>query len=233
MRLDRTLLSIEAERKLFHIGWAILPVLYFLGYPRDAMLLLILIEWIIWASLEFARRNGYSLISPGQLRTHEKNGMLMGTFFQILSLFLAVLFLEKDIAILAMMFNCIGDAVTSYAGALLYCYIGKEHTAIRDYRVATYTSGFQAIAGDLRHAVVHRKSPLLMIVMFATCTAIGLIMYPSASLSLIVAGGIGAVIADAFAWRLLGITIDDDLTITLAAGVAMTFASILPAQLSL
>jgi hypothetical protein len=42
---------------------------------------------------------------------------------------------------------------------------------------------------------------------------------------LISAGAIGAVIADAFAWRVLGFTLDDDLTITLVAGGAMLLAA--------
>jgi dolichol kinase len=225
MRLNRELLSTEAERKLFHIAWAIIPLLYYFGYPREGMLILIFLELLIWTGFEVARRIGYSAISPSQMRPHEKNGMLMGTFFQIASLFLAVLLFEKNIAILAMLFTCLGDAITSYAGALLYFYIGKDKTAIRDFQFKACPISPASLWDDLLHALGHRKSHALMAVMFIACFIIGLITYPGASLSLISAGAIGAVIADAFAWRVLGFTLDDDLTITLVAGGAMLLAA--------
>lgn len=68
--LDRSLLSLEAERKLFHSAWAIIPLIYYFGYPRDAMLALLSIELLIWIGLEAARKMGYSVFSPSYLRPH-------------------------------------------------------------------------------------------------------------------------------------------------------------------
>jgi dolichol kinase len=227
MRLDHELLSTEAERKLFHIAWAIMPLLYYLGYPRDGMLILLFLAVVFWTGFEIARRLGYPVISPTQMREHEKQGMLMGTFFQIISLFMAVLFFDQTIAILAMLFNCIGDAVTSYAGALLLGYLGKEKTAIRSFQIKLSPLRFGSIQDDLLHAISHRKSSALMAVMFITCIVMSFAIYPGISPTIIAAGAAGAVLADAFAWRLLGFTLDDDLTITLLAGAAMTAVSIL------
>lgn len=220
-------MSIEAERKLFHIGWVIMPLLYYLGYPREGMLILLSLGVVLWTGFEIARMRGYSVVSPTQMREHEKKGMLMGTFFQIISLFLAVLFFDKTIAILAMLFTCIGDAVTSYTGALLVAYLGKEKTAIRSYQLKLSPLRLGSIIDDLVHAISHRKSYALMVVMFFTCIIMGFAVYPGTSLKITAAGAAGAVLADAFAWRLLGFTLDDDLTITLLAGVAMTAATIL------
>jgi dolichol kinase len=83
------------------------------------------------------------------------------------------------------------------------------------------------VVNDLVHAVRHKKSYSLMAVMFATCVLLGFIVYPGAVPALIVAGAIGAVIADAFAWRIFGLTVNDDLTITLASGGAIALAALL------
>lgn len=221
--LDRCLLSIEAERKLFHAAWAIIPAIYYFGYPRDAMLALLLLELLIWIGLEAARKMGYSVFSPSYLRPHEKDGMPVGTLFQIASLFLAVLLFDRAIAVLAMMFNCIGDSATALAGAALYPYLGKEKVDIRHfgYHGALKLS---SLFGDISHALRHHKSPALMAVMLLSCASAGLLLYPGGPASLILAGAVGAMVADAFAWRVLGYTINDDLSITLLAGCAMSLA---------
>jgi hypothetical protein len=122
-----------------------------------------------------------------------------------------------------MLFCCAGDAVTGFAGALLSGAVGAGRVAIRDYRRSPQ---YRLVPGaDLLYALRHRKPAVLMGVMFATCAAIGLAFYPRIGLILIVAGSMGAVIADGFAWRVLGYTIDDDLTITLAAGAAISIAA--------
>lgn len=226
MGFDRELLSLEAERKLFHIAWALLPLLYYLGYPREGMLLLLLLELVIWAGLETARKYGYSVFPERLMREHERKGRLMGTFFQIASMFLAVLLFDKTIAILAMLFNCLGDSITAYAGALLSSYISRERLQIREFRQALMAPGMATLRDDLAHALRHRKSPLLMAVMFTACMLVGLVAYPGISPALLAAGAAGAVLADAFAWRIMGYTVNDDLTITLMAGGALTLAAI-------
>jgi dolichol kinase len=227
MRLDWKLLSLEAERKMFHTAWAILPLFYYFGYPHDGMLILTFSVLLIWSGIEIARKHGHSLISGGQMREYEKDGRVMGTFFQVLSLFLAVLLFDKTIAILAMLFCCVGDSVSGFVGAVLYNIIGAGRTFIRDYRGVRLPLSRTTLRADLSHALRHRKSVALMIVMLTTCILVGIIAYPDASLYFIAAGAAGAVVADAFAWRVLGVMLNDDLTITLAAGGALSLASLM------
>jgi dolichol kinase len=225
--LNRTLLRQEAERKLFHFAWAIYPLIYYMGYPRDGMLLLILSALAIWSGIEIARSRGYSVLSDEQMREHEKKSVVMGTFFQVLSLFLAVLLFDRPAAILAMLFCCVGDSATGFAGAILISLIGTGKTSIREYGRTVMPLRLKTFVADLLYAVRHRKSYLLMAVMFVTCVVTGFIAYPGAGLAFIAAGAAGAVVADGFAWRMLGLTLNDDLTITLAAGGAITLAMLL------
>jgi dolichol kinase len=224
MRFDRELLSVEAERKLFHISWVLLPLLYYFGFPRAGMLLLLFLEILILAGFEVARKKGYSAFSASTMRPHEKGGMLMGTFFQVSALFLAVLLFDKPIAVLAMLFNCIGDSVTAFAGALLYCYLGRDRTKIREFSPGMKPG---TVIEDLVFAVKHHKSPVLMGVMFVTCMAIGVLVYPDISVLVIGAGALGGMVADGFAWKVFGYTLNDDLTISLLAGLAMMPAMLL------
>jgi dolichol kinase len=224
MRFDRELLSVEAERKLFHTSWVLLPLLYFFGFPRYGMLLLLFLELLILAGFEAARKMGYSAFSASYMRPHEKGGMLMGTFFQVSALFLAVLLFDKPVAVLAMLFNCIGDSVTAFAGALLYFYLGRDRTKIREFSPGMKPG---TVVEDLAFAVRHHKSPVLLGVMFVTCMAIGVLVYPGFSLLVIGAGALGAVVADGFAWKIFGYTLNDDLTISLLAGGAMALMAIL------
>jgi dolichol kinase len=61
-----------------------------------------------------------------------------------------------------------------------------------------------------------------MLLMFAICSVIGLGFRPELSYLAIAAGATGAVIADAFPWRIGSFTIDDNLSIPLLAGAFMT-----------
>ncbi len=214
MRLDRDLLSAEAERKLFHIAWAVDPLLYYFGYPRDGMLLLIGCQLLIWIGFEAARRMGFSAFSTAYMRPAERRGAPMGTLFQVASLFLAVLLFDKAVAIIAMVFNCVGDSIVGLAGAVLSPYVGVQKAAVRDIG-----------SKGLRDVLKNHKAPVLMAVMFLACIVPGFILFPRASPLLMSLGALGAVAADAFAWRLFGYTLNDDLTITLAAGGAMAAAA--------
>lgn len=225
MALDRALLTVEFDRKIFHVAWTLLPVLYYLGYPRNGMLVLLFVELLLWAGIEVLRRKGYGLIPAGLMREHERQGAPMGTLYQIASMFLAVLLFDREIAILAMLFCCVGDSVTAFAGAFLLPYLGRGRTAIR--ACASGEKGTRAIAEDVRYALSHRKSIVLMFSMFATCMALGFLVYPSQPVLIIAAGSAGTVIADAFAWRVRGITLNDDLTIPVVSGALMSLAVLL------
>jgi dolichol kinase len=226
MQFDKELLSFEAGRKLFHTAWAIMPALYYFGYPRDCMLTLLLTVLLIWAGLEVARKKGFSVFSGAPLRDHEKDGRLVGTFFQIASMFLAVLLFDRATAVLAMLFCCIGDSVTACAGALLIRHLDRDRVVIRDFGRKSWPQAW-TLREDVLQAVRHRKSRLLMAVMFVTCATVGFLVYPDASPALIAAGASGAVVADAFAWRVCGLTLNDDFTITLASGGAISLAGLI------
>lgn len=227
MQLDRKLLSQEADRKLFHLAWAIYPLLYYFGYPRDGMVLLTLAAMAIWLAVEVARKLGHNWVSEGLMREHERKGMVIGAFFQIASFFLAVLLFDKPTAVLAMLFCCVGDSVTGIAGAILYGLLGTGKTLIRDYSPVRLPLRPSSIITDLGYALWHRKSLALMAVMFFACAVTGLVVYPAAAPAPIAAGAAGAAVADGFAWRFFGRTVNDDLSITLAAGGAMSLLTLM------
>lgn len=227
MALDRRLLKQESERKLFHFAWAIVPMLYYYGYPRDGMILLTFCLLIIWCGFEVTQKLGYHWLSEAQMRDHERAGMLTGTFYQVLSLFLAVLLFDKTTAILAMLCCCVGDSITGLVGAILYGIIGAGKTLIREYSRVWLPLHPASICVDLRYALRHRKSLALMAVMFFACAIPGFVLYPAAAPAMIATSAIGAVVADGFAWRFFGRTVNDDLTITLAAGGAISLLALI------
>jgi dolichol kinase len=95
-------------------------------------------------------------------------------------------------------------------------YAGKRSVDIRD-----------GDGGNLAYAIRHHKPVLLMLLMFAICGTIGLAFRPELSYPAIAAGAAGAVIADAFPWRIGRYTIDDNLSIALLAGALMALAQLL------
>ncbi|HUL61492.1 MAG TPA: dolichol kinase, partial [Methanocella sp.] len=97
------------------------------------------------------------------------------------------------------------------AGAVLFMYTGRKSVAARD--------GAQ---GGLAYAVTHPKPLPLMLLMFALCAGIGLLFRPGLPYAAAAAGALGAVIADAFPWRVGPYTIDDNLSIPLLAGALMS-----------
>lgn len=216
----------ETIRKLFHMAWAIIPVLYYFILTREQSLYLLSALLMIWISIEVLRKFNVHIVPVKYLRDHEKKGMPIGTMYQLSSSFLVILLFSKDIAILAMLFNAIGDSVTAMAGALLYSYLGKEKVDIRDYGYKK-SGPYVPIKDDLAFAISNFKSPVLMGIMAISCFLIGALVYPEISYILLIAGSIGAVIADCFPWKLLGTLIDDDLLISLMSGVLMFIAALL------
>jgi dolichol kinase len=100
--------------------------------------------------------------------------------------------------------------------------VGQREADKRDYSVKP-----RSLAGELSYAVGHPKSPILMAVMFIVCGLIGLALYPSLTLAAAAVGALGAVAADAFPWRLFGLTVDDNLSIPLLSGALMWLAIII------
>ena len=225
MPFDRALFVKEAVRKSIHMGGFIVPVFYYFFFSRELMLLILGLGVLAGAVLETVRLSGKQVFPGILLRAHEEKGVIGGYFYAIAGTFLAVLLFDKSIAIAAILFLDFGDAITGLAGAVVSMYRGREKAYTRTY-AAKRSSPLQAMFDDLSYALRNHKSPFLMGVMFLVCAIVGLLFYPSLSLSMIAAGALGSVIADAFPWNISGVAIDDNLLIPLLSGVLMTLASI-------
>jgi dolichol kinase len=214
MPFDRHLFFKELGRKAFHMAGCVIPAAYYFFFSKEVMGA-VLAACVIGAGiLEYMRLTGRDLYPTSFMRPSEK-GRIGGYFYAAASMFLSVALFSKTIAVAAILFLVIGDAITGLAGAILFMYSGKKSIDARA----------KAERG-LVYAVTHPKPVSLMLVMFAVCGAIGLALRPELSYLAIAAGATGAVIADAFPWRVSGYTIDDNLSIPLLAGVLMTLASL-------
>lgn len=220
MNLDRGVLAKEVSRKAVHAAGAVVPLAYYFFLPREPLLLILGVALLAAAVLEYVRLSGNLIFPHILLRGHEENGVVGGYFYALLSSFLAVLIFDKGIAIAAMLFLDLGDAVTGLAGAVMTMRTGGKEADKRNYG-----RDGRALPDELLYALSHPKSPVLMAVMFLACGLIGLALYPALRPAAIVAGAVGAVIADAFPWRLFGFTVDDNLSIPLLSGALMGLAA--------
>ncbi len=222
MPLDWGVLAKEVSRKSVHVAGAVIPLAYYFFLSRELTLLLLGGAVLAAAVLEYIRLSGNPIFPRFLLRGHEEKGVAGGYFYALLSSFLAVLLFDKAVAVAAMLFLDVGDAVTGLAGAALTMLMGRKEADKRDYSLRE-----RSLLDELLYAASHPKSPALMVVMLAACGLIGLFFYPSLSLAAIVAGALGAMVADAFPWRLFGYTVDDNLSIPLLSGVLMWLAIII------
>lgn len=220
--MDLEILAKELSRKSVHMAGFVIPLAYYFFIPRAPLLLILGASVAAAAVLELIRSSGNPIFPGILLRGHEKKGVLAGYFFAVLSSFLAVLLFDKTIAVAAMLFLTLGDGVTGLAGAAMATVAGKKEVDTRDYAHIV-----RSVPGELSYALRHHKSPALMAVMLAACVLIGMALYPSLSPAAIVAGALGAMIADAFPWRLFGVTVDDNLSIPLLSGGLMWLATII------
>lgn len=221
MSLQWGVLAKEASRKSVHMAGFIMPVAYYFFLSRELLLILLGMGVLCAGILEYVRLSGNRLYPAILLRDHEKNGVLAGYFFALLSSFLAVLLFDKPIAIAAMLFLTLGDGITGLAGAAMTMLMGPKDADKR-----SGAAGEHSIFGELWYAVAHPKSPILIAVMLAVCGTLGLALYPSLSLKMIAAGAVGAMVADAFPWRVAGFTVDDNLSIPLLSGALMWLAAL-------
>lgn len=225
MPFDKELFIREAVRKSIHMGGFILPLAYYFFLSRELMLLILGLSVLVAGALEMIRLSGNPIFPSILLRKHEKKGLVGGYFFALLSSFLAILLFDKTIAVVAILFLNFGDAITGLAGAVLSMYRGQRNAYTRTYANAREQNIFSVLLADLTYALQNHKSPFLMGVMLLVCGLIGLLFYPSLSLPAIAAGAAGAMLADAFPWRVHGIAVDDNLMIPLLSGALMTLAS--------
>ena len=111
----------ELLRKTTHLSGLFIPLLY-ITLDKPEMLIIVgsltgtalLIEFLKWVSEGF--RNLFFRYFKSILRTHEQKGALTGATFYILSTFLCILFFEKKVAIVCILFVVLGDAVAALVG---------------------------------------------------------------------------------------------------------------------
>jgi len=215
MPFDRQLFFKELGRKAFHMAGCVIPAAYYFFVPQTIMATVLAVCVMGAGILEYLRLTGRDLYPSSYMRPSEK-GRLAAYFYAAAAMFLSVVLFSKTIAVAAILFLVFGDAITGLAGAILFMYTGKK-----------FIDGREKADRGLAYAVTHPKPVSLMLVMFAVCSVIGLAFRPELSYLAIAAGAVGAVIADAFPWRVAGYTIDDNLSIPLLAGALMTAASLL------
>ncbi|MCD1294543.1 dolichol kinase [Methanocella sp. CWC-04] len=222
MPFDKDLFLKEVSRKSIHASGFFIPLLYYFFIPRDIMIIFLGIAVAVAFVLEAIRLSGISIFPGILLRGHEEKGTVAAYFYALLSTFIAVLVFEKNIAVAALLFLDIGDALTGLAGAVLSMYRGNRKAAVRTYDTKPGKNIFKTAIDDITYSLKNFKSPILMAVMFTICFSIAILFYPAITVLAAAAGAIGAVIADAFPWRILGFTIDDNLAIPLLSGAFMT-----------
>lgn len=219
MAFDYSLFKKEMVRKSVHFSGLLIPLFYYLGISRELLLLAMGAGALAAGTLEIIRLTGFRIYPRFLLREWESQGSIGAYLFAIVSMFLALLLFEKHVAVAVMLFLTVGDTIVALSGAVLSMYAGRAKADIRKHdRPAA------SITGDIVYALKHHKSPLLMGVMFLTCACIGTLMHPFLTMPAIVVGALSAVVADAFPWRVAGLTLDDNLTIPLLSGIAMTLA---------
>lgn len=221
MSPDRGLLAKEASRKAVHIAGIVVPLAYYFFMPRGPLLAVLGLAVLAAAVLEYVRLAGHPLFPRALLREREEKGVPGSYFYAMVSSFLAVLLFDRAVAVAALLFLDVGDAVTGMAGAALAMRRGPEGSDRR-----TAAAPRPGALDGVRYALAHPKSPVLMAVMLVVCSAIGLALYPAISPLAIAAGALGAMVADAFPWRAGRVIVDDNLSIPLLAGFFMTLAAL-------
>lgn len=117
-------LRAEVARKALHMGWAVIPVMYAKGIPRNVIVGILIVATAVALVVELARRHSgvvravFQRVMGSLLRAHEHNRMSGATWLLISFLMVAVLF-DAPIAISAMWAVAIGDASAALVGRSL------------------------------------------------------------------------------------------------------------------
>ena len=209
----RASLSMEMRRKAIHLTGISVPAAILL-FGKGAAVVFVAAALMVAVLLERARLSG-RLRLPA-VRDHEVD-RVAGYFYYILGALLTVALFSPPIAVAAMLMLALGDAASGIIGSVV------KGSAVRTL----------IMEGGGRRI----KPVPVMVGTFAVCLAVGYAArilegaYFSAPgvLSLLVctAGAAAATFADAVPLTLRGKVIDDNLTIPLLAGSAMSLAALL------
>lgn len=209
----RASLSMEMRRKAIHLTGLLVPAAILL-FGKGAAVGFVAAALAVAVILERARLSGKVRLPA--VRDHEAE-RVAGYFYYILGALLAVLFFTPPIAVAAMLMLALGDAASGIIGSV-----------VRGSAVRT-----RIMEGGGR-----RIKPVPVVAgTFAVCLAVGYAasilesIYFSGPgvLSLLVctAGAAAATFADAVPLTLRRRVVDDNLTIPLLAGSAMSLAALL------
>ena len=117
----------ELLRKLIHVSSLIIPLTYFyLIKDKNLMIPILLILTLISLSIEYFRRNRRGYIRfffqkyfKSILRSNEAEGHLTGATWMLIGFTLAVMIFDFEVAVLALLFLSVGDAVAALVGRAL------------------------------------------------------------------------------------------------------------------
>ena len=123
----------EILRKILHISSLIVPLSYLLFIvDKESMLTYILIAIIIAFLIEISRikfsnfQNIFNKYFGLMLRGEEKNGKITGATWMLLGWFTTILLFPIDIAVAALIFLSIGDAIAGLVGKTFPIYKVKD-----------------------------------------------------------------------------------------------------------
>jgi len=201
------LFFVELRRKAIHAAGSLIPVTYYFIDRQTALIGLVIINAVL-VTVEWLRLTGRIRLPEILLRPHENNQIAAYIYFQMAAL-ISILMFEKTIAITAILMLALGDTASGLAGALM------KRGNVRYFR----------------HKFIVKPFPI-MVVMFAVCVLIGILLMrlPLASdmnsipFGVYVAGALGATLGDAIPLKIRGRPIDDNLLIPLLSGIFMTAA---------
>ena len=111
----------ELTRKALHISWAVVPIVYALGLPRQVVLISLAIACAVALAIEIGRATSSSFgvaftRRTGILLREHEHRRWSGATWLLLSFLLSVLIFERPIAIAAMWAVAVGDAAAAIAG---------------------------------------------------------------------------------------------------------------------
>ena len=117
----------EISRKLIHVSSLIIPLTYFyLIKDKNLMIAILLILTLMSLSIEYFRRNRRGYIRfffqkhfKSILRSNEAKGHLTGATWMLIGFTLAVIIFDFEVAVLALLFLSVGDAVAALVGRAL------------------------------------------------------------------------------------------------------------------
>jgi dolichol kinase len=194
----------EIIRKFIHLSGIFIPLIYFFigRYSTVFWLSLIVMTMFI---MEWMRLNGYIKYPEFLLRPFEEH-TVAGYIYSTTAALIVIALFPMNVAIAALTMAVIGDTSSGIAGSVF---------------------GNKANIRQMGHRV--KPVPILMI-MFLTSLISGylvidILMPDQIALIALVAGALGASIADGVPWQIRGRVLDDNLTIPFTCAVVILMFS--------